>query len=68
MRDDLSLQLAQHLLLTHDVAWLLLAAATPVEIQKHHRELHARAVDPGPEVTEGPSWQDRSHETGPHAG
>lgn len=68
MRDDMSLQLAQHLLLTHGVAWLLLAAATPVEIQKLHRELHAGPVDPGPHVTKGRSWQDRSHETGANAG
>ena len=68
MRDDLSLQLAHHLLVTHEVAWLLLAAATPVEIQKLHRELHAGPVNPGPDVTRLGTWQDRSNGPGARAG
>ena len=68
MRDDLSLQLAQHLLLFHDVNWLVLSEAMPAEMQRLHRALHAGPLEPGPEPTKGRAWEDRSNETGAHAG
>ena len=58
MRDELSLQIAQHLLISHDVSWLLLASASPVEIRKLHLALHAGPGGPGPKPTSGEVWQD----------
>jgi len=58
MRDELSLQLAQHLLIAHNVSWLLLASASPVEIRKLHLGLHAWPGGPGPKPPTGEIWQD----------
>ena len=58
MRDELSLQLAQHLLISHDVSWLLLAPASQVEMRNLHLALHAGPGGSGPKNTSGGIWQD----------
>ena len=70
MRDELSLQLVHHLLVAHNVSWLLLASASPVEIRKLHVALHPAPGGPGPKPSSGPGpkssnggiWQDGTSE------
>ena len=66
MRDELSLQLAQHLLISHDVSWLLLASASQVEMRNLHLALHAGPGGPGPKPTNGGIWHDGPSENIAH--
>ncbi len=62
MRDELSLQLAHHLLVSHDVSWLLLASASQAEMRNLHLALHAGPGGSGPKPVSGGIWQDRPSE------